>query len=522
MKKHLLTLAMIGILGISVAEAQKYKYDWMKMITFDKEMVDENVKIQADANGFTYTTFSFQWDIHLGRPPAKKKDPEPPILSAEGGIKGVYIDKRDSNGDPVWAKVVKIGNPDIEDEISVLTNHVSDLAISPTGDVYITGSFDGKADFGQGITLKSEGRNDMFIAKISSSGEAEWAVRAGGSGTVSNEIDPGGLSVTTDRAGNVFAVGGLNAYPKGGGTYGDGQPLELSEWGATTVLFKLSPKGEFLWFKKSHVGTFGSNNDLSTDAAGNIYLGGGCRAFAEWDGNKSEVNGLYDAVLFKLDNDGNHIWTKVWGWGDGEWDKKSMDAESISRMSVSDDGRVTMMLTLYNGAEINGVTIKTDKKNASNMETLAVNLDADGNVTNMTRFASKDSEQMIIGLPNALTPGFNGADGTIYFKIGPKVTINDEKLKGDGIYAIDKDGEITFLMSLVIKDIAPVHGFGPYGFTMNSKSELFGVGQVYKISDLVSQYAGAAAGKRIEKMHKKNYFYDRDFNQGIVITKYTN
>ena len=408
MKTKLLIIALIVIPGLTKLQAQKYKYDWMKMVTFDVEMCDVDMKIQADKAGFTYSTFSFQWDIHLGRPPSKKKDPEPPILSAEDAIKGVYIDKRDTNGDVVWAKVVRIGNPEEEDELSVLFNTVADLTVSNNGDIFITGSFDGKADFGQGITLTSEGRNDMYIAKISPDGESQWAVRAGGSGVEYAECDPGGVSVTTDPSGNVFAVGMLNAYPKGGGTYGDGQPLELSEHGGTSVLFKLSSEGEFLWNKKAPAGTFMANSDLSTDQSGNVYMAGSCQFFAEWDGNKTEVNGMRDAVLFKLDNDGRHIWTKVWGWGDGKFDGKNMDMETIGRMSVADDGRITMMLSLYNGAEINGITIETDKKNASNMETLAVNLDASGNVTNMTQFASKDLTAMVTGMPNSLSPGFQG------------------------------------------------------------------------------------------------------------------
>lgn len=108
MKKQLLTLILAGILGISAVDAQKYKYDWMKMVTFDKEMVSlQNMKMYADDNGNVYSVFHFQWDIHLGRPPKKKKDPEPPILSAADAYQAVYLEKRNCNGDVAWAKVIR-------------------------------------------------------------------------------------------------------------------------------------------------------------------------------------------------------------------------------------------------------------------------------------------------------------------------------------------------------------------------------------------------------------------------------
>ena len=77
-------------------------------------------------------------------------------------------------------------------------------------------------------------------------------------------------------------------------------------------------------------------------------------------------------------------------------------------------------------------------------------------------------------------------------------------------------------MDLVIKELKGVHAYGPIGFAMNSNAQLFSIGRVMLMSDLVAQYGGASAGKRIEKMHKKNYWINKDFNQGIVVVKYSN
>jgi hypothetical protein len=83
------------------------------------------------------------------------------------------------------------------------------LSIDATGNVYVTGSFSGVADFG-GITKSStqagNGLYDIFIAKYSSNGNASW-VQATKSGDNSN---PYSTSIARDASNNVYITGSMN------------------------------------------------------------------------------------------------------------------------------------------------------------------------------------------------------------------------------------------------------------------------------------------------------------------------
>src|SRR5206468_8000236 len=53
------------------------------------------------------------------------------------------------------------------------------MKITPTNEIYIAGTFRSGPSF-SGTTLTSRGGSDLFLAKYSSPGHLEWAVRAGG------------------------------------------------------------------------------------------------------------------------------------------------------------------------------------------------------------------------------------------------------------------------------------------------------------------------------------------------------
>lgn len=513
MKKLFFTIVMCGLIAGLTSNAQEYEYDWMKMITFDQELVDPRMRIFSDEQGNTYSTFLFQWDIHLGRPPKKKKDPEPPTLSAEDALYGIYIDKRDSGGNTVWAKVIRTGNAKKADELSSLIN-LADLSVVK-GDIYITGTFERSIDFGENISLKSEGRSDMFIAKLNKDGVTQWALRAGGSGEKFNENDHGGLSIVADAQGNVLASGGLNAYPKGGGSIGD-QPLELSKDGMTAVLIKLNSDGKVLWTKKAAAGTLTLNNDLALDGSGNIYLSGAARFFVEWQGHKTTANGMADAFILKLDKDANYLWSKVMGFGNGPFDGKTLDNEGVNRLSVSKDGRITATVSLYQGVEVAGVKMTTGKDNPLKVGTLILNLDANGREVKATTFTGP-----FAGVPNTNFPGYSGQNGEIYFTIDGKSEIDRESKSKEGMYSVNAQGTLTYIRSMNIGELKGVHAFGGRDFTLASNGALFGIGNVYLMSELATLYGGAKAGQRLEKKHKKNYFYSKDFNKGVVIVKYS-
>jgi len=498
-------LFLCGLLFFSSAFSQFQFYskdyknkdmDWMGMITYDEEMMDVQ-RLYADDAGNTYVVAIFQWEMHLGQPPEKKKEPEPPIVSA-GNSFGIFIQKIGPDQSIKYTKVMKIGDRDRATQFSTIYNSVSDVTLAGS-DLYMTGSFEYQADFGEGVTLTSSGKNDLFVVKIDGNGKTQWAIKGGGSGTADNELDPGGLAVTADASGeNVYAIAKLNAYPKGGGTL-DGQDLNLSEHGVTLVLMKISKTGEVVWHKKAPAGTGGSNADMSLDAEGNIYLSGNTMFFLEWDGHKTTVDGLTDAFVMKLDAEGKYIWAKLFGAG-------GMDV--FTSMSVDKKGNIALFGTFTVGTSLDGITVVEPKSSIMGLANIAMSLSTEGVVTSVTQFDGKT-------LGNIPQNAFQASEGELLFHLYEKSKINDEKVKETGYYAQTATGKVKFINNPTYE--SAVYTFMAAGIQKTDDS-IYMLGKLMKTSDLIATVS-PNAGKILEKNINKNYWYKRDLDVGLLLLK---
>lgn len=79
-----------------------------------------------------------------------------------------------------------------------------DIAVDTIGNIYLTGSFEGKANFNPlqgGDTLESAGEGDVFFAKYDGDGGKKWARSIGAEST---DI---GYGIAVDNSGNVYLTG---------------------------------------------------------------------------------------------------------------------------------------------------------------------------------------------------------------------------------------------------------------------------------------------------------------------------
>jgi gliding motility-associated-like protein len=117
------------------------------------------------------------------------------LTAADSG--DVFVAKLNSFGDVLWAKSAGGIYGDAAYGVSVATN----------GEVFVTGEFRGQAQFGSNTvnSMNWEGSStpspDIFIAKLSSSGDWQW-VKTGSSDGADR-----GMDIALDNAGNCYVTG---------------------------------------------------------------------------------------------------------------------------------------------------------------------------------------------------------------------------------------------------------------------------------------------------------------------------
>lgn len=152
---------------------------------------DVGNSIALDASGNVYTTGSFEGTVDF--------DPGAATFylttaSASNGYDDLFISKLDNAGNFIWAKQMG-GSYD---------DGGSSIAIDPYGSIYITGSFQGTADFDPGtgtFNFISAGGYDIFVAKLNWLGNFEWAKAMGG---ISTDY---GMSIVIRPSGNAYITG---------------------------------------------------------------------------------------------------------------------------------------------------------------------------------------------------------------------------------------------------------------------------------------------------------------------------
>jgi hypothetical protein len=191
------------------------------------------------------------------------------------------------------------------------------LTLDGTGNIYITGLFDGTCDFNPGTgvaNLTSAGKSDFFVLKLDAGGNYLWAKAIGGPGPERS------YSIATDKAGNVYMTGYFSEtvdFDPGPGTFN-----------LTTIfpngcfISKLDSNGNFIWAKQ-WVGDSSNSQGTSivTDASDNVYTTGFFDGSCDFDPGAgtfimtSTASGS-SAFVSKLNTDGEFIWAKLLGGPD--------------------------------------------------------------------------------------------------------------------------------------------------------------------------------------------------------------
>jgi hypothetical protein len=188
----------------------------------------------------------------------------------------------------------------------------SSCAVDAFGNVYTTGYFRSTVDFDPGsgtfyLTSAGSASSDIFVTKISATGNLIWAKHMGGTG---NDYS---YSIAVDTGGNVYTTGifsGTADFDPGPSQYN-----LTPDYGSGAFISKLNSNGNFVWAKKFGGGST-TGLDITLDNDGNIYTTGTFFG-GDFDPGAGIFNltthGNEDCFISKLDITGNFLWAKGFG-----------------------------------------------------------------------------------------------------------------------------------------------------------------------------------------------------------------
>ncbi len=240
--------------------------------------------ITLDSIGNIFTTGSFRNVVDFN--PGSGS-----YMKASAGGDDIFIQKLDSAGSFIWTKTM--GGASMEEGRSI--------AIDNDGNVHIAGWFGDTVDFdpGSGVyNLMSAGGWDIFIQKLTSTGNFIWAKRMGGTST--DWVH----SIVTDDFGNVYTTGSYRAvadFDPGIGVH------NLSTSGYENIFIqKLDNVGNFVWVEGYGAAGYDIGQSITIDNTGYIYITGHFNGTVDFDyvsgnGNSNFTSaGNADVFILKL------------------------------------------------------------------------------------------------------------------------------------------------------------------------------------------------------------------------------
>jgi F5/8 type C domain/Beta-propeller repeat/Fibronectin type III domain len=237
-----ITAASGGYRNVFVAEFNSAGgHQWSK--GFSTPVDDYAWGIDMDGGGNVLITGQFKNTIDFGCG----------SLTSAGGY-DVFVAKFSSSGSCSWSK--RFG--DASDQVG------TGVAVDSSGNVYLTGYFQGTVNFGGSDIVGYCCQNNIYLAKLSSAGNHLWSKKFG----VASESK--GYSIATDSSNNVAITGVYS----GNVDFGGG-PISGSSLYTNVFVAKYDSNGNYLSANGFVTTTGGSQGSgVAMDGSGNIGMTG--------------------------------------------------------------------------------------------------------------------------------------------------------------------------------------------------------------------------------------------------------
>lgn len=310
--KKITQIAFVGL--VILYSAGISGQDYVNAFKIGSSDHDEAYGLFQDSQGNYYVSGNFQETVDFDPGSGEA------MLTAINNYDG-FLAKYDEDWNYLWA--IQIGGSEY-----VFGRQV---VVDESGNVYMTGYFNGEADFdpGSGTYMLNGAEMDGFVAKYDQNGNFVWAFDLG------TEYNCTAYDMALDHAGNVWVSGvfkgDLDFDPSG-------NDFILSGHGFQDIfLAKYSYDGDFIWAGEigGETTTFYSPI-LACDDSGNLYCSSQFANACDLDPGSGtlmvESAGSSEILLLKLDQAG----TFQWGFAMGGI------LQDVPRDLIFSDGRIVV------------------------------------------------------------------------------------------------------------------------------------------------------------------------------------
>lgn len=267
---------------------------WGKQFGAQGTDVGSSIALDSLSNVYTIGSFNNTVDFDPGIGVSN--------LSASSNSADIFISKLDKNGDFMWVKQI----------LSTQGSSGRYITLDSASNIYITGLFQGTADFDPGImtnTLVSSGYTDIFVSKLNRDGDFVWAKKIGG-----DSLDYG-TSIALDKLGNIYITGWFQDtvdFDPNTGVF------NLTSHGSDDIFIsKFNNSGDFIWAKGFGNTLSERANSIKVDGLGNVYIASSFQGNVDFNPGIGIFNmssmGNNDIFISKLDSGGNFVWAKQIG-----------------------------------------------------------------------------------------------------------------------------------------------------------------------------------------------------------------
>lgn len=249
---------------------------------FGSPLDDSANDIGLDGSGNVYVVGSTDGDLDGNMPNTDEDESDP------------FIRKYSPEGSLLWSQQIE----------RVERGGISDLAVTSSGDLFVTGTTYGVLDGGENL-----GATDIYITKYSSEGVEIWTRQLGTPGS------DFGRGIAVNASGEAYVTGHAEGWLGGS----DGPEVD-----STWFLAKYSPDGDSLWIQQSEA-TQSHAYGVALSGSDEAYVVG--RTLYDFEDGTLLDSG--DTFVAKSSPDGVNLWTER---------RLGTDNNTGSAIAVSDSG----------------------------------------------------------------------------------------------------------------------------------------------------------------------------------------